>query len=50
MEEAKNLLIRMTHGHEQWLGHYLRVWGGGLGGGGMRGEDQENCNSIIHKI
>ena len=30
-------LVGMTHGHEQWWEHCLRVWGV-LGGGGQRGK------------
>ena len=44
-------LIRMTHGHEQWWGDCLRESEGLLGGGGgPRGKNQGNCNSIINKI
>ena len=38
----------MTHGHEQWWGYYLRELGV-LGGREAKGENQENCNSIINK-
>ena len=42
-------LIPMTHGHEQWCGDCLRGWMV-LGGGGQKGKNQDNCNSIINKI
>ena len=41
--------IHMTHGHEQWCGDGLRERRV-LGGGGQRRRNQDNCNSIIHKI
>ena len=44
-------LIHMTHGHEQWRRDCLKELGGGvLGGGGQRGKNWDNCNSIINKI
>ena len=46
---AAKELICMTDGHEQWWGNCLREWGM-LGGGGQKGENQDNCNSIINKI
>ena len=42
-------LPHMTDGHEQWCGDCLREWGM-LGGGGQRGKNQDNCNSMINKI
>ena len=42
-------LICMTHIREQWWGHCLRECGVWSGGGG-RGKNQDNCNSIINKI
>ena len=39
----------MTHGHEQWCGDCLREWGV-LGAGGEKGENWDNCNSIINQI
>ena len=42
-------LTHMTHGHEQWCGDCLRNLEM-LGGGGQRGKNQDNCNSIINKI
>ena len=39
----------MTHGHEQWCGDCLRKWGV-LCGGGQRGKNIDDCNSIINQI
>ena len=41
--------IHMTHGHEQLWGDCLREWRSPVGGG-QRGKNQDNCNSIINKI
>ena len=41
-------LIHVTHGHEQWW-DCLREWQV-LGGGVVKGENQDNCNSIFNKI
>ena len=39
----------MTHGHGQWCGDCLREYGG-AGWTGAKGENWDNCNSIIYKI
>ena len=41
-------LIHITHGHEQWCGDCLRV--GGYWVERIKGENWDNCNSIINKI
>ena len=38
----------MTHGHGHGVGNDYRS-GGGLGGGGQRGENWDNCNRITMK-
>ena len=47
--EVAEEFLYMTHGHEQWCGNCLREWGG-VGGGGQRGKNWDNCNNIINKI
>ena len=42
-------LKHVTRRHEQWCGDGLRERGL-LGGGGQRGKNQDNCNSIINKM
>ena len=42
--------ICMTHGHGQPCGDCLREWEGGLGGGGQRGGNWDNCNGINSKV
>ena len=39
----------MTHGHGQQDGDCLRELGEGLSGGGQRGKNGNNCNSINMK-
>ena len=41
--------IPITHQHEQWWGDGLRTCGG-LGGGGQRGKNWDNSNSINNKM
>ena len=41
--------VCMTHGHQQWCGDCLRLWGL-LGRGEQRRKYWGNCNSIIYKI
>ena len=48
-DEAAKELIHMAYGHEQWWRNCLSVWGI-LGGGGQKGKNQDNCNSIINII
>ena len=40
--------IHMTHGHEQRCGDHWGSWGV-LGGAGQKGENWDNCNSIINQ-
>ena len=42
-------LICTTHGHELRWGGMLEGWGVQCGGG-IKGEDWENCNSMTNKI
>ena len=42
-------LIRMTHGHEQWWRNCLWDWGM-VGGGGQKGKNHDNGNSITKNI